>query len=398
MLIGIVGKPNVGKSTFFKASTLAEVAIAPIPFTTINPNEGMGFVRVDCVETFFKTKCNPRQGFCIDGQRFVPVKLMDVAGLVPGAHLGKGLGNKFLSDLIQADVLIHIVDASGSTNAEGKMVEAGSYDPVNDVKFLEEELDHWFAGMLKENWNKFVKQSQQKTDASKALAEQFYGFKITLEQVVKALKKTKLEGKKLTEWTDKDLFTFASVLRQLSKPTIIAANKIDISTAKANVEKLKKEFPDYLIVPVSAESELALREAAKKDLIKYIPGDGKFEILKGKSLSDSQHKALDFIQTKILKVWGSTGLQACMNAAVFDFLKYMVIFPGGVHKLGDSQGRILPDAFLLPPGSTAFDFANKIHTDFAKNFVAAINVKTRQRIGKDAPLKNYDVVELIGGK
>jgi len=397
MLIGIVGKPNVGKSTFFKAATLAEVAIAPIPFTTINPNEGIGFVRVDCVETFFKTKCNPRQGFCIDGQRFVPVKLMDVAGLVPGAHLGKGLGNKFLSDLVQADVLIHIVDASGSTNAEGKMIEAGTYDPTNDVRFLEEELDHWFTGLLKENWNKFVKQSQQK-EAAKALAEQFYGFKITLEQVVKALKQTTLEGKKLMAWTDKDLFTFASSLRQLSKPTIIAANKIDISTAKANVEKLKKEFPNYLVVPVSAESELALREAAKKELIKYIPGDGKFEVLEGKSLNDSQSKALTFIQTKILKVWGATGLQQCLNSAVFDFLKHIVIFPGGVHKLGDSQGRILPDAFILPPNSTALDFAAKIHTDFAKNFVAAIDVRTRQRIGKDAKLKHLDVIELVGGK
>jgi ribosome-binding ATPase YchF (GTP1/OBG family) len=397
MLIGIVGKPNVGKSTFFKAATLAEVAIAPIPFTTIKPNEGIGFVRVDCVETFFKTKCNPRQGFCIDGQRFVSVKLIDVAGLVPGAHLGKGLGNKFLSDLIQADVLIHIVDASGSTSAEGKMIEAGTYDPSNDVRFLEEELDHWFAGLLKENWNKFIKQSQQKA-IDKALAEQFYGFKITLEQVVKALKQTKLEGKKLMEWADKDLFTFASVLRQLSKPTIIAANKIDISTAKANVEKLRKEFPHYLIVPCSAESELALREAAKKELIKYIPGDNKFEITKGKSLNDSQHKALNFIQAKILNIWNSTGLQQCLNSAVFDFLKHIVVFPGGVHKLGDSQGRILPDAFILPPGSTALDFAAKIHTDFAKNFIAAINVKTKQKIGRDAPLKNYDVIEIISGK
>ncbi len=397
MLIGIVGKPNVGKSTFFKAATLAEVAIAPIPFTTIKPNEGIGFVRVDCVETFFKVKCNPRQGFCIDGQRFVPVKLMDVAGLVPGAHLGKGLGNKFLSDLVQADVLIHIVDASGSTSAEGKMIEAGTYDPSNDVKFLEEELDHWFAGLLKENWSKFVKQSQQKA-IDKALAEQFYGFKITLEQVVKALKQTRLEGKKLMEWTDKDLFTFASVLRQLSKPTIIAANKIDIPTAKANVEKLKKEFPHYLIVPCSAESELALREAAKKDLIKYIPGDNDFKILKSDKLDEKQNKALTFIKNKILKIWGATGLQQCLNSAVFDFLKHIVVFPGGVHKLSDAQGRVLPDAFILPPGSTALDFAAKIHTDFAKNFIAAINVKTKQKIGRDAPLKNYDVIELVGGK
>jgi hypothetical protein len=397
MLIGVVGKPNTGKSTFFKAATLAEVAIAPIPFTTINPNKGIGFVRVDCVETFFKTKCNPRQGFCIDGQRFVPVKLVDVAGLVPGAHLGKGLGNKFLSDLVQADVLIHIVDASGSTNEEGKMIEPGSYDPSKDVKFVEDELDKWFFGLLKENWNKFVKQSQQKS-ADKALAEQFYGFKITLEQIVKALKQTKLEAKVLSQWTDSDIASFATAVRLMSKPVIIAANKMDLPTAKANIAKLKKEFPQYLIVPVSAESELALREAAKKELIKYIPGDNKFEILKKDKLDDAQKKALEFIQNKILNIWGSTGLQQCLNSAVFDFLKHIVVFPGGVHKLSDAQGRVLPDAFILPPNSTALDFAAKIHTDFAKNFIAAINVRTKQKIGRDAKLQNLDVIEIISGK
>lgn len=397
MLIGIVGKPNVGKSTFFKASTLAEVEIANRPFTTIKPNEGVGFVRVDCAEKNFKVKCNPRQGFCIDGQRFVPVRLIDVAGLVPGAHIGKGLGNKFLSDLVQADVLIHIVDASGSTDAEGKIVEPGSYDPVSDVKFIEEELDKWFASMLKENWSKFVRQSLQKTP-EKALAEQFYGFKITLEYVTKALRLTKLDSKMLINWNDDDIYKFASAVRLMSKPVVIAANKIDLPTAKKNIERLKKEFPKYLIVPCSAESELALREAAKSEIIKYIPGDGKFEILKPEKLNAAQKKALDFIFEKILKVWGSTGVQTCMNAAVFDFLKYIVVFPGGVHKLTDSEGRVLPDAFILPPKATAYDFAAKIHTDLATHFVAAIDVKTKRKIGRDTELKNLDVVEIMTSK
>ncbi|MFH0868927.1 MAG: redox-regulated ATPase YchF [archaeon] len=398
MLIGIVGKPNVGKSTFFKAATLAEVEIANRPFTTIKPNEGVGFVRVPCAESFFKVKCNARLGFCIDGQRFVPVKMIDVAGLVPGAHLGKGLGNKFLSDLVQADVLIHIVDASGSTDTEGKVIEPGSYDPVQDVKFVEDELDKWFASMLKENWSKFVRQSLQKT-ADKALAEQFYGFKVTLDMVTKALRASKgLYDKKLFEWTDADILEFASSVRAMSKPVVIAANKIDLHTAKANVERLKKEFPNHLIVPCSAESELALREAAKTDLIKYIPGDSKFEILKPEKLNSTQKKALEFVKDKILGVWHTTGVQTCLNSAVFDFLKHIVVFPGGVSKLTDSQGRVLPDAFVLPPNSTAYDFAAKIHTDFAKNFVAAIDVKTKRKIGRDAVLKHLDVVEIMTSK
>ncbi|MEM2873996.1 MAG: redox-regulated ATPase YchF [Candidatus Nanoarchaeia archaeon] len=395
MLIAIVGKPNSGKSTFFKAATLAEVAISPIPFTTIKPNEGVGFVRVRCPEIDFNVKCKPKHGFCLSGNRFVPVKMMDVAGLVPGAHLGKGLGNQFLSDLIQADVLIHIVDASGSTNEEGKFVESGSYDPCYDVHFVETEIDKWFTGLLKENWNKFVKQSQKKAVA-KALAEQFYGFKITLEQVVFALKKTNLESKELTLWSDNDISQFATALRLLSKPVIIAANKIDLPAAKTNVEKLRKEFPNYLIVPVSAEAELALREAAKKELIKYIPGDSEFKILKPDELDEKKIKALTFIQEKILNIWGSTGLQQCLNSVVFDFLKYIAVFPvESAIKVSDSKGNILPDVHLLPPNSTAIDLAEKVHTDFAKNFVGAINARTRQKIGRDAKLQNLDVIEII---
>lgn len=397
MLIGIVGKPNVGKSTFFKAATLAEAEIANRPFTTIKPNEGVGFVRVECAETFFKVKCNPRQGFCIDGQRFVPAKMIDVAGLVPGAHEGKGLGNKFLSDLVQADVLIHIVDASGSTDAEGRVIAPGSYDPVQDVKFIETELDKWFFSMLKENWSKFVRQSLQKT-AEKALAEQFYGFKITLDMVTKALRITKLDSKLLINWSDADIFQFASAVRLMSKPLVIAANKIDLPQAKKNIDRLKKEFPNHLIVPCSAESELALRVAAKSDVIKYIPGDNKFEILKADKLNSAQKKALEFISEKILKVWGSTGVQTCLNSAVLDFLKYIVIFPGGVHKLTDSEGRVLPDAFILPPKSTAYDFAAKIHTDLAKHFVAAIDVRTKRKIGRDTELKHLDVIEIMTSK
>ena len=392
MLVGCVGKPSAGKSTFFKAATLAEVAIAPYPFTTIEPNEGIGYVKIKCVEDFFKVKCIPRQGFCIDGNRFVPVKLMDVAGLVPGAHEGKGLGNQFLDDLRQADVFIHIVDASGSINEKGEAVTPGSYDPCNGVKFLEVELDMWYARIFKNGWSKIAKQPVE--NKARAIAEQFSGLGVNQEMVSKILDKLRLEEKQLRDWADNEIKLFARELRILSKPMIIAANKIDLPQAKANIEKMKKQFPEYVIVPCSAESELAFREAAKKELIKYVPGDSDFNILKPDELSEKQKRALEFVKEKVLDVWHSTGIQQCLNTAVFDFLKYVAVYTGGLNKLEDSEGRILPDVFLMPPKATAFDFAAKIHTDLAKNFICAIDVKKRQRIGKEYVLKNLDVISI----
>src|SRR3989344_3018301 len=161
MLIGVVGKANVGKSTLFKAMTMADVLIANYPFATIEPNKGFGFVRIPCVDAFFGTQCNPRVGYCEEHNRFVPVEIVDVAGLVPGAHEGKGMGNHFLDDLRPADALIHVVDISGGTNEKGDPVEPGSYDPLNDIRFLETELDMWYLQILNKGWQKFARQVQQ---------------------------------------------------------------------------------------------------------------------------------------------------------------------------------------------------------------------------------------------
>jgi len=397
MLIGIVGKPSSGKSTFFKAATLADVAIAAYPFTTIEPNEGVGYVRIKCVEDFFKVKCMPKHGFCIDGQRFVPVRLLDVAGLVPGAHEGKGLGNQFLDDLNPADVFIHVVDAAGATNEKGEAVAVGSHDPCKDVLFLEEELNLWYVGVFKRSWQKFARIPAENKE--KVIAAQFSGLGVTIEMVKKAVAKLNLTEKNLREWSEEeDVTKLAIELRQLSKPIIIAANKMDLSSAKVNVERMKKQFPNHVIVPCSAESELALREAAKADLIKYIPGDNKFQILHPEKLSEKQKKALEFVEKKILGEWGKTGVQDCLNTAVFDFLKYVPVYTGGIGKLSDAEGRILPDVFLMPPGATAYNFAEKIHSDLAAGFIKAINVKTRQVVGREYKLQTCDVINIVSSK
>ena len=394
MLIGIVGKANVGKSTFFKALTLAEVLIANYPFATIDPNKGFAFVKVKCVDKDFNVKCNPRMGYCLNGWRFVPVEVVDVAGLVPGAHEGKGMGNKFLDDLRPADVLIHVVDIAGSTNEKGEPVPPGSYDPLFDIRFLEFELDMWYLGLVKKGWDKFAKQVQQeKQEIAKALVKQLSALKVSEDIVKQGIKELNLDPSRPVEWSEEQLNDLAIFFRKKTKPIVIAANKIDLPSAKENLERAKDAFPDYPIIPCSAESELALKEAAKKGLIDYIPGESDFNI-KG-DLNDKQKQALDFIRDNILRKWGSTGVQQVIDSAVFNVLKYIAVFPGGVNKLSDSHGNILPDCFLLPSGSTALDFAGLIHTDLAKNFIRAIDVKTKRTVGKDHVLKHRDVIEII---
>lgn len=357
----------------------------------------MGFVKVDCVDREFNVNCNPRTGFCENHTRFVPVKIVDVAGLIPGAHKGLGRGNQFLDDLRQADVLIHVVDASGSTNEQGNPVEPGSRNPSDDVRFLEEELNLWYEGILRKPWEKFAKQTyMEHHKVHDAIARQFSGLNATPEIVNGIISALRLDADNPLKWSEGNLKDFAVELRKATKPILIAANKADIETAGENIRKMQQDFPDGIIVPCSAESELALREAAKEKLISYIPGDDDFEISSG-SLSQQQKNALSSIKSTIAK-FGSTGVQDCLNKAVFDLLKYIAVFPGGVNKLADQHGNVLPDCMLLPPDSTALDFAFQLHTDIGEGFIKAIDVKTRKAVGKEHVLGNRDVIEIVTRK
>ncbi len=392
MIIGIVGKANVGKSTFFKALTLADVEIANYPFATIKPNEGVGFVRVECVDEELGVKCQPREGFCRAGFRFVPVKVIDVAGLVPGAHEGKGLGTQFLNDLNQADALIHVVDASGGTSEKGEPLPPGSRDPSLDVKFLEVELDFWYLDVLRRGWERFLRKvGAEHLSLAKAVSLQMSGLGVS-EDVAKECLKGFPE--RLEAFSEEDLLMLARSLRKATKPILVAANKMDVPVSTANLQRLKEEFPDLLIIGVSAEAELALKEADKKGLIDYVPGSSSFKVLKPESLSKEQSKALSFLKA-FLERRGSTGVQEALDKAVFQLLGFKAVFPGGVHKLEDSEGRVLPDCFLLPREATALDFAYKLHSDIGDNFVKAIDVKKKIPVGKEHVLNHRDVVEVM---
>jgi ribosome-binding ATPase YchF (GTP1/OBG family) len=305
--------------------------------------------------------------------RLIPVKLWDIAGLIPGAHEGRGLGNQFLNDIIQADMLIHIVDASGTTDSEGQATEG--HDPSEDVRFLENEIDLWFADIIKRNLEKIKDESK----ASGILA----GLGIRDKHVKDAMDRIGLD----------DIENFARELRKLSKPMLIAANKIDLTRAEENIKKMRKDFPHLTIIPCSAEAETALRTAAKVGFIDYIPGSKDFIIKK--ELNDKQKLALQLIKTNILDKYGSTGVQECLNKAVFEFMKYVAVYPvENEHKFSDKKGNILPDAFLMPPGSTALDLAFKIHTDIGNRFIGAVDAKTKKRVAADYVLKNGDIISI----
>ncbi len=404
MIIGIVGKPSVGKSTFFKAATLAEVDIANYPFTTIKANHAVGFVKIPDVaqEKQFGKIANPRMGYVQGAYRFVPIDLVDVAGLVPNAHKGEGMGGQFLNDLNQADALIHVIDASGSVNAKGEAVPQGSYDPAKDIEFLEVELDYWYLDILKKGWEKSARVMQQeKREPFVAIAKQMTGLGVTEAMTKEAIRTLHLTNKGVTEWNEDELLMLARILRKKTKPMIIAANKSDYPQSKKNIEQLKTTFPEYTILPTSAEAELALREAAKKELITYLPGEQDFTITKKgeEKLSKQQQQALHFIKKTVLQVFPhGSGVQATLNTIVFDVLNYKAIHPGGVGKLEDSDGNVLPDCFLMKKNATALDFAYRLHTDFGKHFVKAIDVRTKLPIGKDHILKHLDIIEIMSSK
>jgi ribosome-binding ATPase YchF (GTP1/OBG family) len=388
MLIGIVGKPNVGKSTFFKSLTLSQVEIANYPFTTIKANEGIGYVKVECVEKKFNVKCNSNYGYCIDGYRFIPVKLIDVPGLVPKAHEGRGLGNKFLDDLRQADALIHVVDSSGTVDEEGRPTT--DYDSSKDIKWLEEEIEHWFYNLIAKDWQELKRKSQYIENKISLLVEKFTGLKINENHIKETIKRLNLE-ENFSLWSSEELMEFVRELRKISKPIVIVANKADKGNVK-NIEKIKKETTSKVFV-CSAEIELALREASRDGLIKYIPGNSDFEIIK--KVDEKRMKALEFIKSYLEK-YKTTGVQEALNYCVFELLRYIVVYPvENENKLTDSKGNILPDAFLMPPGSKAIDLAYKIHEDIGNRFVAAIHAITKQKLSKNYLLQHNDVIKIL---
>ena len=396
--LGIVGKPNTGKSTFFSAATLIPVDIGNYPFTTIKPNRGIGYLRTPCVHQEFDVEDNPKNSLCLNGIRLVPIEMIDVAGLVPGAWEGRGLGNQFLDEIRRADALLHVVDASGSTDCEGRICKKGSHDPLEDVKFLENEITMWLNQILKKDWAKLVRTAGSgKEDMVSLLESRLSGLGIKRFHILESLRKTDLKMDKPTLWSDDDVLNFIDILRSVSKPTLIVANKIDLPYAENNLERIKDS--GYNVVACSAEAELALRRAGEKGLISYTPGDCKLTLKKPEKLNEAQKRALNAIQEQILYKFGSTGVQAAINMAFLEMLQMVAVYPvEDSEHLSDHKGRVLPDVYLVPFGTTARQLAYIIHTELGDSFIHAIDIRGKNRIGEDYVLKDRDVISIVSAK
>ena len=394
--IGLIGKTNTGKTTFFNSATLATADISNYPFTTKLPSTGNANAITLCVHKEFNLQDNPKNSRCIDGWRFIPIELVDLPGLIKGAWEGKGLGNQFLSIAAQSDALLHIVDVSGSIDAAGRIAEPGSGDPVADIGDIEEELVMWYVKLLEGNRDKISRAINSGIDIISAITDVFRGIGVKEEHVKLSLRENNLEDHNFDELGPQEVKDFSWSLRDISKPTLIVANKVDLPSATDNFKRLREEYKDIIIVPASADAELTLRRAANRGLIHYFPGDERFEIKDQSVLTDKQRWALNFIRKDILDEYMRTGVQFAINVAVFKLLRMNAVYPvAEASKLSDRSGNILPDVYLMKSGSTVEDLAKEVHSDLAKGLLYAIDIRDGLRLPTTYEIKDRDILSII---
>jgi len=394
--LGLIGKTNTGKTTFFNSATLSSEEISSYPFTTTSPITGISHAISLCVHPEFNVQDNPHNSKCVEGWRYIPIELIDLPGLIKDAWKGKGLGNQFLSIAAQSDALLHVVDASGGIDSTGKITEIGTGDPLSDFADIEEELILWYQKILEGNREKISKLIRTGSDIVDAVTDLYRGIGVEKSHVKETLMMTKLDDKHFDNFSMIDTKKLASYLRKISKPTLIVANKIDINGADKNFDRLRERYNDSIVIPVSGDSEFSLRRAEQKGLIKYSPGSEEFKILQYDKLKKKQIDALNFIKKGIMGEYMRTGVQFAINVAVFKLLKMNSVYPvANEKKLSDKKGRILPDLFLLKDGATINDLAKEIHTDLVKGLLYGKDLKYNLRLPVDYQLRDRDVVSLV---
>ncbi|MEM0200958.1 MAG: YchF-related putative GTPase [Candidatus Micrarchaeaceae archaeon] len=384
MFIGIIGAPNKGKSTFFSAITSLDISIADYPFTTIKPNVGTTYFVKPCPEKELNLKCKPRNSLCINGNRRIPIKIVDVAGLVPDANSGKGMGNQFLNDLSGADALILVVDISGETDELGNPTK--NHNAISDIQFIQNELITWLSNIIKSHITSISKLQ----DGVSALKSILSSFKANEIQIKKAADEANVVLSYIT-WGDVSIKKFSECFIKLNKPMVVVANKLD----KSNNEKVK-ELADKLknikVIGCSAAIELALIKAANSGAVSYSPGDSTFIV---NTKDEEKLKALEYIK-KYLEKNNDTGIQKTINYVVESLLEQIVVYPvENENKYTDHFGNVLPDAILIKKGSTAIELASKIHTDLAEKMIYALDARSKNRLSKEYILKDNDIIKIV---
>jgi ribosome-binding ATPase YchF (GTP1/OBG family) len=395
--IGLIGKTNAGKTTLFNSMTLLSGEVSNYPFTTKSPETGVASVVTTCVHKEFGVTDNPTNSKCEDGWRFIPVEVTDLPGLIKGAWMGKGLGNQFLSVAAQSDALLHVIDASGSVDKDGKISEPGTGDPMADFDDVELELVLWYSRLFTQNLPKISKLSKTPGfGVPSAVEEVMHGIGVRKEHVIWAMQEALLSEKPFDSWNEKDVQNFCWSLREYSKPTLLIANKMDLPFAAENFQRLREKYKGLIVVPTSGEAELTLRRAEAKGLIRYVPGEERFEILKPQELNGAQKSALAYIKRKVFGEYLRTGVQFALNIAVFKLLKMNAIYPvADAEKLADKEGRVLPDVYLMPTGSSVEDLARTIHTDLVKGLVYAVDVRTGLHLPTNYVVRDRDVLSIV---
>ena len=394
--VGIIGKTNTGKTTFSNAATSNAGEVSTYPFTTKKPNAATGQVQTLCVCRELGVTEKPRNSKCIDGWRFIPIEIIDLPGLLKGAFVGRGLGTQFLNVVAQADALLHVVDASGSVDAEGKITQPGMGNPILDVFDIEEEMILWFKVAVDRALQRVKKKTFKPESFNKAMAKELAGIGVKADHVTVSLGQTDLEEKPPKDWKDEDSRKFSENLRIISKPTLIVANKMDLAYSEKNFEKLREEFHSQLVVPVSSEAEVALTRAKEKGFVEYVPGEETFRVVDESRLTKDQKWALAYVEQKVLTKLMRTGVQFALNSAVFKLLGMNAVYPVEDPKnLADKRGNVLPDVYLVPNGYVAKDLAKEIHSDLAKKMLHAIDARSGLRLPQDYELRDRDVISIV---
>ncbi|CAG99768.1 hypothetical protein KDRO_E04160 [Kluyveromyces lactis] len=384
-LIGIVGKPSSGKSTTLNSLTDASAQVGAFPFTTIEPNRATGYLQVNCAcsRVGLQKLCKPNYGWCENGLRHIPIMLLDVAGLVPGAHSGRGLGNKFLDDLRHADALIHVVDVSGTTDAEGKNTRG--YDPLQDIVWLQDEIRLWIEGNLHKRWGSIVrKHTATKSSAVDTLQQQFGGYGSHAPMIQRAL--GRIPGlPPLEQWDNEWITEVVKSFMQEKFPTVLALNKMDHPDADKNVSKIMLKYPDVKCVLTSAITEVFLRKLKKQGFIRYEEGTEFVDTFEDddtlKPLDEKLIQRIEVIRDLVLYRFGSTGVVQVLQAAASTLNLIPVYTVRNIHTFAGGNGEnVFRDCFLVKKGTTVGKVATYIMGDVT---VAAIETVGGIRVSED---------------